>query len=159
VQPPATGCELDHETPWPAGPTALGNLSPKCKTHHTAKTAKRLSSAKNTDGAVTWRYPTGHTYTTSPPPHPVDEWPQHWVEPDSQRQVQQALAALRRETDRQTRDQITGLKRHALDQRLAHWETQSSPAPGHDRHDQPRESEPSYEEYTATRTALQAMLS
>lgn len=156
---PALGCELDHETPWPAGPTDLGNLSPKCKSHHTAKTAGRLHSAKDADGAVTWTYPTGHTYTTRPPRHPVDHWPQHWVEPDSQHQVQQALAALQRETDRRNRDDITELQHHVLDQRLARWEAQTPPDPWPDRHGEHHECEPSYEEYTATRPTLQVMLS
>lgn len=134
-------------------------MSPKCKGHHTAKTAGRVSTSKAPDGSITWRYPTGHSYTTRPPRHPVDHWPQHWVEPDSQHQVQQALAALQRENDRRTRDDITDLKRHALDQRLAHWEAQAPPDRCPDRDSEQHESEPSYEEYTAARSTLQAMLS
>jgi hypothetical protein len=171
---PATGCELDHDTPWPEGPTTAGNLSPKCKTHHTAKTAGRLSTSKQPDGTVTWTYPSGHTYTTSPPPHPVDTWPTTWTEPDSAAQVQHALQALHRETNRNTRDRIANLKQHALDQRLHTWETQPPPDTRHDhlpdhrpdhRPDQPTDDldtyacEPSHEEYTATRPALLAMLS
>jgi Domain of unknown function (DUF222) len=175
---PATGCELDHDTPWPAGATTAGNLSPKCKTHHTAKTAGRLSTTKQPDGTVTWTYPSGHTHTTSPPPHPVDTWPTTWTEPDSSTQVQHALQALQRETDRNTRDRITALKQHALDQRLHTWETQPPPNDRHEHRPDHRPEqrpehwpdqrtddldtyacEPNYEEYTATRPTLLAMLS
>jgi hypothetical protein len=34
----ARSCDLDHDTPWPRGPTSVSNLDPKCRRHHNAKT-------------------------------------------------------------------------------------------------------------------------
>ncbi len=34
---PADTCELDHQIPWPEGPTRGSNLSPRCKRHHAYK--------------------------------------------------------------------------------------------------------------------------
>lgn len=34
----ARACDLDHDTPWPRGPTSVTNLDPKCRRHHNAKT-------------------------------------------------------------------------------------------------------------------------
>jgi hypothetical protein len=34
----ARSCDLDHDTPWPRGPTSVTNLDPKCRRHHNAKT-------------------------------------------------------------------------------------------------------------------------
>lgn len=36
---PAVVCELDHDQPWPLGPTDTRNLRPRCRFHHKAKHA------------------------------------------------------------------------------------------------------------------------
>jgi hypothetical protein len=35
---PATGCDLDHTTAYPHGPTTVSNLGPLCRRHHVLKT-------------------------------------------------------------------------------------------------------------------------
>lgn len=47
----ARSCDLDHDTPWPRGPTDVTNLDPQCRRHHNLKTA-------------------GLTVTTTPAPLP-----------------------------------------------------------------------------------------
>jgi hypothetical protein len=34
---PAGRCDLDHDTPWPRGPTTVTNLAPRCRRHHEHK--------------------------------------------------------------------------------------------------------------------------
>ncbi|HEU4492276.1 MAG TPA: HNH endonuclease, partial [Jiangellales bacterium] len=70
--------QLDHDTPWPAGPTGAGNTVPLHQPHHDAKTCgawcHRLHPAS---GALTQTSPLGRTYTTTPLPplgeHPVPD--------------------------------------------------------------------------------------
>lgn len=66
----ATGADLDHTVPWPAGPTHPGNLTPKCRKHHLVKTFYTGPTGWRThqhpDGTIAWTAPTGHTYTTTP---------------------------------------------------------------------------------------------
>lgn len=37
---PAVECELDHDDPWPSGPTSTENLRPRCRRHHRLKHAR-----------------------------------------------------------------------------------------------------------------------
>jgi len=37
---PSVECELDHEKPWPSGPTSTCNLKPRCWRHHRLKHAR-----------------------------------------------------------------------------------------------------------------------
>jgi hypothetical protein len=37
---PAVECELDHDEPWPTGPTSTENLQPRCRRHHRLKHAR-----------------------------------------------------------------------------------------------------------------------
>ncbi|WP_426562267.1 DUF222 domain-containing protein [Angustibacter sp. McL0619] len=37
-------CDLDHDEPWPRGPTAVTNLDPKCRRHHQLKTHRLVRS-------------------------------------------------------------------------------------------------------------------
>jgi hypothetical protein len=63
------GGELDHNDPWPDGPTAAGNLTGFCTGHHRGKhQAPGWQFARTSDGAVTVRTPTGLTASTLPPP-------------------------------------------------------------------------------------------
>ena len=76
-QVPATRCDLDHETPWPRGETAVGNLHAKHRWHHNIKTDGIWTSRPVPDDGLEWTTLTGRTYTTHPknwrpglgPPH------------------------------------------------------------------------------------------
>jgi hypothetical protein len=67
---PAARCDLDHLTPYPAGPTADHNLYALCRHHHRLKheTTWKLDHSRDRSAAVRWTSPTGRTYTTEPPP-------------------------------------------------------------------------------------------
>lgn len=67
---PATLCDLDHTVPYPAGPTADLNLGPDCRHHHRGKHEAGWTLAQTEPGTFTWTLPSGHTYTTQPPPLP-----------------------------------------------------------------------------------------
>ena len=62
----ATRCDLDHETPWPTGPTRVGNLSSKHRLHHNIKTDGIWTSESIADDRLRWTTLTGRTYTTHP---------------------------------------------------------------------------------------------
>jgi hypothetical protein len=71
----ARSCDLDHDTPWPRGPTSISNLDPKCRRHHNAKTLGVVRTSLNAGpGAgprtVHWTLPGGITVTTSTEPLP-----------------------------------------------------------------------------------------
>lgn len=78
---PADYCELDHAKPFPTGETRRHNLHSACKRHHQGKTTGRFHAVKHAGGSVTWRYPTGHTYSTPAPRQPVDRWCGDWISP------------------------------------------------------------------------------
>jgi hypothetical protein len=63
---PATSCQLDHTVPYPAGPTAAGNLGPLCSRHHLLKHRSQWRLTQPQPGHFQWTSPTGHTYTTTP---------------------------------------------------------------------------------------------
>ena len=71
---PATGCDLDHLTPAPLGPTSAANIGPKCRNDHRCKTHAGHRTTRQ-DDVTEWTTPTGHTYTTHDQPFPVDQWP------------------------------------------------------------------------------------
>ncbi|HSK56335.1 MAG TPA: hypothetical protein VK908_13840, partial [Jiangellales bacterium] len=66
---------IDHDIPWPHGPTGAGNNLPLHQPHHDAKTCgawcHRLNGAT---GGLTQTSPLGRTYTTTPLP-PLGELP------------------------------------------------------------------------------------
>jgi hypothetical protein len=71
----ARSCDLDHDTPWPRGPTSITNLDPKCRRHHNAKTLgavqTELTAGPGTGPrTVHWTLPCGIQVTTSPEPLP-----------------------------------------------------------------------------------------
>ena len=45
-------CDLDHSTPWPAGPTSPANLVPLCRHHHQLKTKQRWEHRLDADGVL-----------------------------------------------------------------------------------------------------------
>lgn len=69
---PAHRCDLDHVIPFNpntgTGPTSEANLGADCRTHHQIKQYPGWMTTRSPDGTTTWHTPTGHTYTTRPPP-------------------------------------------------------------------------------------------
>jgi hypothetical protein len=62
--------ELDHDRPYPDGPTSAGNLNGFCTRHHRGKhQAPGWSYELAPDGTLTVRTPTGLVATTTPPPY------------------------------------------------------------------------------------------
>ncbi|MEW1952455.1 HNH endonuclease [Terrabacter sp. NPDC080008] len=62
----ASRCDLDHETPWPAGETAVGNLFTKHRMHHNLKTNGTWKSRPVDDDGLEWTTLGGRTYVTRP---------------------------------------------------------------------------------------------
>lgn len=71
----ARRCDLDHDDPWPRGPTSVTNLDPKCRRHHRQKTLglawSRLRAVPGEGPRrVTWTLRNGLQVTTAPGPLP-----------------------------------------------------------------------------------------
>ncbi|MBN1093619.1 DUF222 domain-containing protein [Blastococcus sp. TML/M2B] len=63
------GGELDHDRPWPDGPTSAGNLAGYCTGHHRGKhQAPGWQHHLSEDGTLTVVTPSGLVATTTPPP-------------------------------------------------------------------------------------------
>lgn len=62
----ATGTDLDHTVPWPAGETSAINLAVLCRRHHRLKHQAGWGVELAPDGVMTWTTPTGRTLTTRP---------------------------------------------------------------------------------------------
>ena len=80
----ATSCEVDHRTPYPAGPTNLRNLESLCKRHHDLKHHSDWQLDKDPDGTYVWATPTRHTYRYRPaelPPPGTEPEPDAGIEP------------------------------------------------------------------------------
>ncbi|MEP7330899.1 MAG: HNH endonuclease signature motif containing protein [Terracoccus sp.] len=63
---PANRCDLDHDTPWPKGPTHVSNLTAKERRHHNVRTHEHWRATRDADGAVHWRTAAARVYTTHP---------------------------------------------------------------------------------------------
>jgi Domain of unknown function (DUF222) len=66
----ACACDLDHDDPWPRGPTAVENLAPRCRRHHEHKTRGLVRTILHPDGAVATTMLTRVVVTTRPEPLP-----------------------------------------------------------------------------------------
>jgi hypothetical protein len=67
----AQRCDLDHDTPWPRGPTDVTNLDPRCRRQHEHKTRGLVHTRLQPDGALeTTMMLTGLVITTRPEPLP-----------------------------------------------------------------------------------------
>lgn len=66
----AARCDLDHDTPWPRGPTDVINLGPRCRRQHEIKARGLVRTQLHPDGSVDHRMLTGLTLTTRPEPLP-----------------------------------------------------------------------------------------
>jgi hypothetical protein len=63
------GGELDHDRPYPDGPTAAANLAGYCSTDHRCKhQAPGWTTKLDPDGTLTVTTPSGFTAVTTPPP-------------------------------------------------------------------------------------------
>ncbi len=64
----AVDSDIDHVHDWHLhGPSNIANLAPTCRGDHRLKHTTRFNVTKATNGTVTWRSPTGRTYTDPPP--------------------------------------------------------------------------------------------
>ena len=66
----ASRCDLDHDRPWPRGPTAATNLCPRCRRHHELKTRGLVRTRLHTDGSLTTTTLLGLQVTMRPEPVP-----------------------------------------------------------------------------------------
>jgi hypothetical protein len=58
---------LDHTVPWDQGGlTCECDLAPLCRHHHRCKQAEGWHLTQHQPGILTWRVPSGRTYTTNP---------------------------------------------------------------------------------------------
>lgn len=64
---PATDADLDHQRPWPHGPTSPENLHPLCRHHHRAKQSGLFTVQTDPDGSTRWTLPNGTSRRTPPP--------------------------------------------------------------------------------------------
>ncbi|MFQ5555338.1 MAG: HNH endonuclease, partial [Acidimicrobiia bacterium] len=66
---PATGCDLDHQTPWAqSGETTVDNLAPLCRHDHRIRHQANWTHTRLANGTHQWTTTLGHTYTTSGTP-------------------------------------------------------------------------------------------
>lgn len=63
---PASRCDLDHDIPWPHGPTHVSNVTSKHRPHHNAHTHGHWRVGRDSSGLVRWRTKAGRTYETRP---------------------------------------------------------------------------------------------
>jgi len=63
---PASRCDLDHDIPWPHGPTDVSNLTSKHRAHHNAHTHGHWRVGRDGTDSVRWRTKAGRTYETKP---------------------------------------------------------------------------------------------
>lgn len=65
----ASGCDLDHVTPWEhGGATTADNLAHLCRKHHTMKHETKWRVTRPPGGRSVWTSPTGNTRASDPPP-------------------------------------------------------------------------------------------
>ena len=57
-------CDVDHNRPWPAGPTVIANLSARDRRHHNHKTRGTWTATTDIDGVTLWRTCSARSYLT-----------------------------------------------------------------------------------------------
>ncbi|MPZ63431.1 MAG: DUF222 domain-containing protein, partial [Propionibacteriales bacterium] len=141
--------ETDHTLRYSqGGSTSYANTGRPCQSHHKAKESPGFELSQPTPRVFKWRYPSAHTYTSRPDPHPVATWPDHWQQPASATQLQDALRMhdlnRRRRDDARPRDTT----RRYLETRLRGWYAESPADP--DEHTEPDlDDEPVLDDETA----------
>ncbi|MBA3294749.1 MAG: DUF222 domain-containing protein [Geodermatophilaceae bacterium] len=73
--------DLDHNVPFPHGPTSADNLRSRCRHHHRLKQHPNWQASVRSDGWIEWITPTGHAY----PEHPPDIRPGPTARPRAER--------------------------------------------------------------------------
>jgi hypothetical protein len=72
------GCDIDHDVPWPDGPTCGCNNGPLCRRHHRVKQLGWVKQ-RRAGGHVRWTSPLGRRWLSrgqhQPPPPPVRPLP------------------------------------------------------------------------------------
>jgi hypothetical protein len=63
---PAARCDLDHDIPWPHGPTDVSNLTSKHREHHNARTHGHWAATRDDEARVHWRTTAGRRYVSEP---------------------------------------------------------------------------------------------
>jgi hypothetical protein len=66
----ARRCDLDHDLPWPRGPTDATNLGPRCRRQHEIKTRGLIKTQLHPDGSLDTIMLSGQVVTTRPEPLP-----------------------------------------------------------------------------------------
>jgi hypothetical protein len=66
----ARRCDLDHDVPWPRGPTDADNLGPRCRRQHEIKTRGLVKTRLHPDGSLDTLMLSGPVVTTRPEPLP-----------------------------------------------------------------------------------------
>jgi hypothetical protein len=64
----ARGCDVDHRTPWPHGPTSDTNCGCLCRRHHRAKHEGGWQVKTIEPGWLEWTSPLGFTHRVAPQP-------------------------------------------------------------------------------------------
>jgi hypothetical protein len=67
--------DTDHATPYPDGPTQVGNLVPNDRTWHNGHTRQQLSVTVDHSGSVTWTSVLGQSRTVNPYDYRMEEDP------------------------------------------------------------------------------------
>lgn len=73
-----TNADIDHATPWPAGPSCPANLSGLCRHHHRLKHTPGWTHTLHEDGRTEWVSPGGLLAST---------FPATWVHTDDEREA------------------------------------------------------------------------
>lgn len=60
----ADRCDIDHDIPWPEGPTDVDHLSSKDRKHHRVRTTGLWSAVRHPDDSIEWRTAAGRRYIT-----------------------------------------------------------------------------------------------
>ena len=63
---PGKLCDIDHQLPWPAGPTAACNCESLCEHHHRLKHETGWNVHGDPNHTLAWTSPTGHHYDSPP---------------------------------------------------------------------------------------------
>jgi hypothetical protein len=65
-QVPADRCDLDHDIPYPVGPTDITNFTNKHRQHHRVRTARFWKAARGEHDEIIWETAAGRRYVTYP---------------------------------------------------------------------------------------------